>query len=77
MSKQRMRAKKLLKKRQRNCFYCGCILTNSNRTLEHLRPRALGGTDRADNLVLACKPCNYDRGCKPLAQWMRERGACG
>lgn len=31
-------------------------------TIEHLRRRADGGTDRLDNLAIACLQCNYMRG---------------
>lgn len=31
-------------------------------TMEHLQRKADGGTDRLDNLALACKSCNSRRG---------------
>ena len=59
--------------RQQNgrCVYCGCQMIlktkgcgNDGRlpknfaTLDHKLARALGGTDRIDNLVVACHACN-------------------
>lgn len=31
-------------------------------TIEHLRRKIEGGTDRRDNLAVACFQCNHDRG---------------
>lgn len=58
------------------CCYCGCgvIMPGSHSwkqnlqlrpnaaTVEHLRRKADGGTDRLDNLAMACKSCNSRRG---------------
>lgn len=41
------------------CHYCRAVLTLDGRWhVEHMLPRALGGTDDACNLVAACAPCN-------------------
>lgn len=46
------------------CFYCGTFLTKGHplRTVDHVIPRAKGGANRMWNLVVACKPCNRDKG---------------
>lgn len=52
------------------CVYCGKNLKNAKpklRTLDHVLPRELGGSNRADNLVTACKRCNDAKGIKNLA----------
>ncbi|MDZ7704017.1 MAG: HNH endonuclease signature motif containing protein [Trueperaceae bacterium] len=36
------------------CQYCG----NGASSVDHLLPKTLGGTDRADNLVCSCGTCN-------------------
>lgn len=47
------------------CFWCEAPLPDgSERTLDHLVPRSLGGSNDAKNLVLSCRPCNEDRGAK-------------
>lgn len=48
------------------CEYCRCTheFTPQKFTLEHIIPRAKGGTDELGNLALACSACNnskYDK----------------
>ena len=41
------------------CVYCGATVVDGVRLeVDHVIPRALGGTDDRDNLVTACRPCN-------------------
>lgn len=46
-----------------HCRYCGKNLTSFSDwliyTIDHVVPRAAGGTDEADNLVLCCPSCNW------------------
>jgi len=42
----------------RRCRYCGKWAN----TVDHVVPRARGGTDQPSNLVAACWPCNRDKG---------------
>lgn len=52
------------------CCYCECVMDiapinkfgDTSPTIEHLRRRADGGTDRIGNLALACLRCNTTRG---------------
>ncbi|HLZ64198.1 MAG TPA: RNA-guided endonuclease IscB [Ktedonosporobacter sp.] len=46
----------LLEKWQRTCVYCGEKETALQ--IEHIVPKARGGSDRVDNLTLACQSCN-------------------
>ncbi len=50
----------LLEKWQRRCAYCGQSSTKLQ--VEHLIPKSRGGSDRLSNLVLACEPCNQQKG---------------
>lgn len=43
------------------CHYCGCTLTSSNRTLDHVHPRSWGGISLPDNLVPCCRSCNNEK----------------
>src|SRR3972149_9832281 len=43
------------------CIYCQ---SSTNLSYDHLIPRSRGGPDIADNVVLACKPCNSSKGNK-------------
>ncbi len=50
----------LLEKFNRRCVYCGA--TNVPLEIEHVIPKSRGGTDRIDNLVIACHECNQKKG---------------
>lgn len=55
------------------CCYCGVDLasaSSANRTLDHVRPVELGGTNAADNLVTACKCCNSAKQDKRLSAFI-------
>ena len=51
----------------RQCVYCGSI---RDLTTDHLIPRSRGGDESADNVVLACQPCNASRGEKGIFEWL-------
>lgn len=55
-----------------HCFYCLREIEerSDNNTRDHLIPKARGGTNKIDNLVLACKPCNNERGCKQAVRYL-------
>lgn len=40
------------------CYYCGVPAPIVRLEIEHVLPRALGGTDHQSNLVAACRECN-------------------
>jgi len=46
----------LLEKYNRKCVYCG--RSNIPLEVEHIIPKSRGGTDRIDNLAIACRECN-------------------
>jgi len=52
------------------CVYCGEIYELSELTLDHVRPRCLGGGD-FNNVVPACLSCNQAKGSKNWLSWMR------
>lgn len=55
------------------CYYCGCELTDKNRTLDHMYPRRWGGVSIPENLVPSCKNCNQDKKDMSYDQFMRYR----
>lgn len=55
---RRCRAQSILEKQQGRCFYCGQELGIEDASIDHLNPRAAGGRDLADNLVVCCRPIN-------------------
>jgi 5-methylcytosine-specific restriction endonuclease McrA len=48
----------LLAARGPACGLCGREFAADALTLDHIQPRALGGTNARRNLQLACRPCN-------------------
>jgi hypothetical protein len=53
------------------CCYCGSRL---NLAIDHLVPRTRGAVDEADNLVLACRPCNSSKQGRDMLAWMKTKG---
>lgn len=57
------------------CWYCGGQFGDLTPHLEHQIPRARGGQDIIDNLVLACPPCNTSKGAKTVTEFRAVRAA--
>ena len=56
-------SRKALIKRDRSCcMYCGLKLSSSQITIDHVLPRAQGGTTSFTNCVVSCMPCNNKKG---------------
>jgi hypothetical protein len=55
----------------RACAYCG---SGARLSLDHLIPKSAGGTESADNVVWACRPCNSSKGDTDLLRWMTTQG---
>lgn len=51
------------------CHWCRRPLRLRKATLDHFLPRALGGKDRFENIVIACASCNNARGCRRPSIW--------
>ncbi|MFZ1025863.1 MAG: RNA-guided endonuclease IscB [Limnoraphis robusta] len=61
----------LLNKWDRKCTYCGA--ENVPLQVEHIHPKAKGGTNRISNLCLACEPCNIKKGTKSIEQFLSKK----
>ncbi len=61
----------LLDKWARTCAYCG--KQNIPLQIEHIIPRAKGGTDRVSNLTLACEKCNRAKGAQDVAVFLKKK----
>lgn len=64
--KIRIWARNVLIKRDRGlCRYCGRQVTLADgprqATIDHVVPRSRGGSDKLDNLALACARCNNEK----------------
>ena len=45
------------------CQYCGSDVV-ADMTVDHIIPISRNGTDSDENLICACKSCNYSKGAK-------------
>lgn len=61
----------LLNKCERKCAYCG--VENIALQVEHIYPRAKGGSNRISNLCLACHSCNQKKGTKNIEQFLAKK----
>jgi 5-methylcytosine-specific restriction endonuclease McrA len=55
------------------CPLCGATLTNANAQLDHIVPRALGGTSTPDNGRIVCRSCNLRRGAQLGGRLVHQR----
>jgi len=61
----------LLEKWGRQCAYCGA--ENTPLQVEHIQPRARGGSSRVSNLTLACSHCNQAKGARPIEEFLAKK----
>lgn len=54
----------------RQCVYCDTKQGPFN--LDHIRPKARGGSNRVSNLVPACIPCNDKKNAQPIGEFLRH-----
>ncbi|WP_332261707.1 RNA-guided endonuclease IscB [Polaromonas naphthalenivorans] len=60
----------LLEKWKRTCAYCDA--QNTPLQIEHIEPRARGGSHRISNLCLACQPCNQKKAARTLQDFLKK-----
>src|SRR5579884_1026131 len=63
----------LLEKWGRACSYCQ--KKDLPLQVEHIVPRAKGGTNRISNLCLACEKCNREKGIQDLKDFLKKKPA--
>lgn len=63
----------LLEKWGRACAYCGT--EGVPLQVEHIQPKARGGSDRISNLTLACGQCNQTKHARPVEEFLADRPA--
>ena len=61
----------LLEKWKRACTYCS--KKDIPLQIEHIVPRAKGGTNRISNLCLACEKCNQRKGTKDIGDFLTKK----
>lgn len=60
----------LLEKWGRQCAYCG--VKEVPFQVEHIQPRAKGGTNSITNLALSCEKCNIKKGTKDIKDFLKK-----
>lgn len=50
------------------CQYCGTKLDWNSITIDHVRPKCMGGDTSWKNCVASCKKCNWKKGSRTLAE---------
>jgi 5-methylcytosine-specific restriction endonuclease McrA len=61
----------LLEKWERACAYCQS--KDSPLQIEHIQARANGGSDRLNNLTLACETCNLAKGTQDITVFLKKK----
>ncbi len=61
----------LLEKWGRQCAYCGARGTPLQ--IEHICPKARGGSSRVSNLALACRACNEAKAAQPIEVFLARK----
>ena len=70
-----MTATKKLKVYQKyggRCAYCGQRIELKEMQVDHIKPKADGGTDELENLNPVCALCNHYKRATPLELWRDE-----
>lgn len=60
----------LLEKWGRQCAYCDA--TNVPLQIDHIQPKARGGSNRVSNLTLACAPCNLKKAAQDISLFLAK-----
>jgi len=60
----------LLEKWSRQCAYCGA--KDIPLQIEHVHPRAKGGSNSITNLTLSCEKCNLKKGTKDIKDFLKK-----
>lgn len=62
----------LLALHQHTCAYCQGESKDAILEVEHKHPKAQGGTNSLQNLVIACQTCNQHKGNRTLSEWLNK-----
>ena len=60
---------RILNRDGRECYWCGMEAN----TVDHIVPVAKGGTDDPENLVAACRKCNFSKQDKMPDEFVMQR----
>ena len=59
----------VLKKCDGHCAYCGCSLEHEHMQVDHVIPLRKGGADELENMLPACKSCNWYKSTMTVDQF--------
>jgi hypothetical protein len=65
----RSRAYKWLTQFDFRCLACGADLREVKWHIDHIYPRARGGSDDPTNLQILCASCNCSKGARTMGEW--------
>lgn len=55
-----------------HCAYCGKEIAYKDMQVDHIHAQHKGGTDDINNLLPACRACNFRKGTYSVEQFRRE-----
>ncbi len=61
---------------QGRCYYCGKNFSSNQLTMDHKVPLARGGRSTKSNIVVSCKPCNFQKQSLTSAEWIMASMEC-
>lgn len=59
----------VIQEQECQCLYCGTMITTTTSELDHIVPRAGGGSSRRENLAAVCRYCNAMKSNTPFYRW--------
>ena len=59
----------VIQEQECQCLYCGTMITTTTSELDHIVPRAGGGSSRRENLAAVCSYCNGQKNNTPFYRW--------
>lgn len=57
----------VFKRDEFQCVYCGAHPPSVTLQIDHIHPVAEGGSNKIENLITSCQPCNLGKGAKLLS----------
>ena len=68
-SRTEVRRHLVVQDQESQCLYCGAVIRTDTSELDHIVPRAGGGSSRRENLAAVCRYCNAKKNRKLFYEW--------
>lgn len=68
-SRTEVRRHLVVQDQESQCLYCGAVIRTDTSELDHIVPRAGGGSSRRENLAAVCRYCNAIKSNTPFYRW--------